>query len=130
MDKLQVRVVTPELPIHDGEADMVVVPAHDGEMGILPRHSHLLASLGKGALRVTSDREVTCYYLEGGFVQVSDNQVTVLCERACPLQELDAAAVEERARQAREAGAPEAASLERHAAFTRRLLNSSRNQPH
>ena len=52
-DKLHVRVVTPERPIHEGDADFIVVPAHGGEVGILPRHARFLASLGLGELRLT-----------------------------------------------------------------------------
>ena len=45
---LHVRVVTPEKPVYEGEASLVIVPAHDGEVGIQARHVRFLASLGFG----------------------------------------------------------------------------------
>jgi len=118
---LQVRVVTPESPIHAGPADFVVVPAHDGEMGILPRHARFLGALGVGELRITSGGTLKRYFLEGGFVQVSDGTVMVLCERATPLDGLDPAALEAAAKQARAAGAANAAALQQRAVVARRL---------
>lgn len=118
---LQVRVVTPEEPVYDGQADFVVVPAHDGELGILLRHARLLASLGLGELRITRGSELQRFFLESGFVQVADDKVTVLCERATPLDQLDPAAMETAAKQARAAGAPNAAELQQRAIVMRRV---------
>ena len=124
---LQVRVVTPEKPIHAGAADFVVVPAHDGEMGVLPRHARFLGALGLGELRITSGGTLHRYFLEGGFVQVSDDTVMVLCERATPLDGLDPAALEAVATQARAAGAANAAALQQRAVVARRLASRRKN---
>ena len=118
---LQVRVVTPESPVYDGNADFVVVPAHDGEMGILPRHARFLGALGLGELRITSGGTLQRYLLDGGFVQVSDGAVMVLCERATPLDGLDPAALAAAAAQARAAGAPNATALQQRAVVAARL---------
>jgi F-type H+-transporting ATPase subunit epsilon len=120
--QLHLRVVTPEKPVFDGEVESVVVPAHDGEIGILPRHARLLASLGAGELRADVGQIVERFYVEGGFVQVSDNRVTVLCDRASRLAELDArqAAAEADAAAALAAG-PEAVRLRQRATALRRM---------
>ena len=123
---LQVRVVTPEEPVFEGQADFVVVPAHDGELGILPRHARLLASLGLGELRITQGGELQRFFLESGFIQVADDKVTVLCERATPLEALDAAALEAASQQARAAGAPNAAELQQRAVVMRRVAARKR----
>jgi F-type H+-transporting ATPase subunit epsilon len=120
--KLQVRVVTPEASVYAGVADLVVVPAHDGEVGILPRHARLLASLGLGELRITSGTTLLRFFLEGGFVQVRDDHITVLCERAVPLEALDVTVAEAEAERARaEQGAAKAVDAVRRATVMRRV---------
>jgi F-type H+-transporting ATPase subunit epsilon len=97
---LDLRVVTPERPIFEGPAEFVVVPAHDGEVGILPGHARLLATLGVGELRVRTSGGPVRLFVDGGFLQVADDRVTVLCDRAVPFAELDVAAAEAEARAA------------------------------
>jgi F-type H+-transporting ATPase subunit epsilon len=79
---LRVSVMSPERTIFQGEADFVVAPAYDGEVGILRGHAPLMALLGEGQLRIRRGSEVERFHVAGGFLQVVDNQVTVLSERA------------------------------------------------
>ena len=79
---LHVVVISPEQTIFDGEAESVVAPAWDGELGILRGHAPLMALLGEGYLRVRSGGRTEHFHVEGGFLQVVDNVVTVLSERA------------------------------------------------
>lgn len=79
---LHVVVISPEQTIFEGEAESVVAPAWDGELGILRGHAPLMALLGKGDLRVRSGGSTERFRVEGGFLQVVDNVVTVLSERA------------------------------------------------
>ncbi len=120
-EKLRVRVVTPEKPVFEGDADMVVVPAHDGELGILPRHARLLASLGFGSLRIHEETQVHRWFLEGGFVQVREGLVTILCERATTFESLDVDQADKVASEAREAGSPDAHNLQQRAVVMRRV---------
>ena len=78
---LKVSVISPEAVLFEGSADSVVVPAHDGELGILTGHAPLMALLGKGVLRVGSDGAQR-FNVDGGFLQVVDNVVRVVTERA------------------------------------------------
>ena len=126
--KLQVRVVTPEKPIFEGTADMVVVPAHDGELGILPKHARLLSSLGLGSLRIQEGGAVSRWFLEGGFVQVRDNLVTVLCERAVTFDSLDPDEADRLADRAKQEGLPTARDLQQRAIVMRRVVQSSSTQ--
>jgi len=123
--RLQVRIVTPERPVFQGEADSVVVPAHDGELGILPRHARLLAALGVGELRTTVDGAVHRFFVEGGFVQVRADRVTVLCDRASRLEDLDPQAARAEAEAARATHAADAARLERRATIVERVTRRS-----
>jgi F-type H+-transporting ATPase subunit epsilon len=79
---LQVSVISPERTIYEGEAESVVVPSWDGELGILRGHAPLMAVLGSGELRIRHGGTVERFEVSGGFLQVVDNQVTVLSEAA------------------------------------------------
>ena len=79
---LHVVVISPEKTIFEGEAESVVAPAWDGELGILRGHAPLMALLGEGDLRVRSGGKTEHFHVEGGFLQVVENVVTVLSERA------------------------------------------------
>jgi F-type H+-transporting ATPase subunit epsilon len=79
---LRVVVISPERTLFDGEAEMVVAPAWDGEIGILRGHAPLMALLGSGEMRVKQGGAVERFQVEGGFLQVVDNAVTVLSEKA------------------------------------------------
>jgi len=79
---LYVVVISPEATVYEGEAESVVAPAWDGELGILRGHAPLMALLGSGELRVTRGGRTERFRVEGGFLQVVDDVVTVLSERA------------------------------------------------
>jgi len=78
---LKVSVVSPEATLYDGDATSVVAPAYDGEVGILSDHAPMIAVLGQGTLRVEGDTPAK-FTVSGGFVQVVDNTVRVVTERA------------------------------------------------
>ena len=76
---LHVTVITPARSVFDADATAVVVPAFDGELGVLPGHAAMLALLGTGELRVnTADGKIKHLAIRGGFLQVNHNKVTVL----------------------------------------------------
>ncbi|HEX6924740.1 MAG TPA: ATP synthase F1 subunit epsilon [Longimicrobiaceae bacterium] len=81
-DALRVVVISPERTLFDGVADSVVAPAWDGELGVLRGHAPLMALLGSGDLRVRQGNDIEHFHVEGGFLQVVNNVVTVLSERA------------------------------------------------
>jgi F-type H+-transporting ATPase subunit epsilon len=81
---LRVSVLSPEQAIYDGPATSVVAPAWNGQLGILRGHAPLMALLGEGVLRIQNDRDTLEFRVSGGFLQVVDNVVTVLSERAVP----------------------------------------------
>jgi F-type H+-transporting ATPase subunit epsilon len=82
-------VVTPEQTLLDAPAEFVAVALFDGEIGIAPGHAPLIGRLGSGEMRITRDGRVERFYIEGGFVEVLDDVVSVLTSRAIPAAELD-----------------------------------------
>ena len=84
---LRVSVISPDASLFEGHATAVVVPAFDGEVGILTGHAPLMTLLGKGELRVdaASGGGARRFTIEGGFLQVVNNQVRVVTERGSPV---------------------------------------------
>ena len=78
---LKVSVISPESILFEGEADSVVAPAYDGEVGILTGHAPLMAVLGTGELRLGSPGSRR-FRVEGGFMQVLNDEVRIVTERA------------------------------------------------
>ncbi len=83
MGVLKVSVISPEATLFEGEAPSVTAPAFDGEVGILPSHAPMVTTLGKGVLRIGDD--TARFAVEGGFLQVVDDVVRVVTERASKL---------------------------------------------
>ena len=97
---LQCIVVTPETTVLDTPADFVALPLYDGEAGIAPGRAPLIGRLGYGELRVRNGNDTRRYYVDGGFVQVADNVVSVLTNRAVTTNAVNAATAEEQLRTA------------------------------
>ena len=77
---MRVLVIGPERSVFDGEADSLVAPAFDGQIGILPRHAPLMTLLGNGALVVRSGGTSSRFHVQGGFLQVVSNTVRIVAE--------------------------------------------------
>ncbi len=96
-----VDIVSPEATLWSGEATFVVARTIEGEIGIYANHEPLLAALATGAVEVQEvDGGRTVYGIHGGFLQVFQNQVTLLTDRA-ELVEGDAEAARDRAAELR-----------------------------
>lgn len=95
MAELNCIVVTPEKTALETKAEFVAMPLYDGEIGILPGHSPMIGRLGYGEMRIRAGGKETRYYVDGGFVQVADNVVSILTNRAVLGTSLDAAAARE-----------------------------------
>jgi F-type H+-transporting ATPase subunit epsilon len=98
MPALAVDILTPERRVLQTQADSVVVPAVDGELGILKDHTPLVAELKEGEIRMRTGEDTQVFAVSGGFVKVQNNHVTVMAETAEMAHEIDV----ERARQAAE----------------------------
>jgi F-type H+-transporting ATPase subunit epsilon len=93
---MEVVVVTPEATSLKAKASFVALPLFDGEIGIGPLHSPMIGRLGYGEMRITeSNGEKKSYYIDGGFVQVADNVVSVLTNRAIAAEKVDVDAAQQ-----------------------------------
>jgi len=92
--KINLTVVTRERKIIESEADEVVLPATDGEIGILPGHTPLLTTLRIGEMRYRAAGHVHRMVLSWGFAEVLPDRVIVLAERGILESEIDPAAAE------------------------------------
>ncbi|MFA5975031.1 MAG: F0F1 ATP synthase subunit epsilon [Elusimicrobiota bacterium] len=95
---LHIDIVTPDRLVMQGLADSVIVPAADGELGILPNHAPLLAQLQPGQIHLRRGDLVELFAISGGYVEIRENRVLVFAETAEMAREIDV----ERARQAAE----------------------------
>jgi F-type H+-transporting ATPase subunit epsilon len=114
---LQCIVVTPEQTVYQQPADFVALTLLDGEIGIAPGHTPMIGLLGSGEMRIRSDGRTDHYYIEGGFVEVLGDTVSVLTEQAVPAGEIDEALAREQlaSAQTSRATTPEAAAARQSA---------------
>ncbi|MCX8277312.1 MAG: F0F1 ATP synthase subunit epsilon [Dehalococcoidia bacterium] len=82
MAKLQLAVVTAEGESFSGEVDTVVAPGGLGEFTVLPSHARIISTLAPGVLRLDQGADSVSFALSGGFLEVSDNRVTILADAA------------------------------------------------
>jgi F-type H+-transporting ATPase subunit epsilon len=93
MMTIRVEIVSAQAKIYSGTAELVVVPAILGEMGIAPRHAPLLTKLKPGCIRiVVSPQHEEVFYTEGGLAEVQPHVVTVLADVVMRAENLDEAA--------------------------------------
>ncbi len=102
MSDLHCVVVTPEKTVLSAEAHFVALPLFDGEVGVAPGHSPMIGRLGCGELRLDTGEGIDRYYIEGGFVEVGGDKISLLTNRAVPATELDEVAAREALEAARE----------------------------
>jgi F-type H+-transporting ATPase subunit epsilon len=98
--QLRLVVVTPETTLLDEPVDALRFPLFDGQIGILPSRAPLVGRLGYGELKITQGASTRSYFVDGGFVQVKDDVVSLLTQRAIPAGEIDVAAAEHELRAA------------------------------
>jgi F-type H+-transporting ATPase subunit epsilon len=110
---MHVEVVTAERELYNGEADSLIAPGSEGELGILPRHAALLTTLKAGEMLIKLGGAEEPLFVSGGFLEVSDNKVTVLAESAEHAEEIDQARAEAARRRAQEHLAQAQSNVER-----------------
>ena len=98
--KIRLFVVTRERKIVETDVDEVILPAYDGEIGVLPGHTPLLAMLKVGIMRYRTGGKTSSLVLTWGFAEVLPDRVIVMAETARLPAEIDAAAAEQSRREA------------------------------
>jgi len=93
-DKLNFSLVSPERELYSGDVDQVNIPGTEGDLGIMPNHSPLMAAIRTGTITVMQDGVETKFFVQGGFADVTPSGLTVLAEQAVAFDALDKGAVE------------------------------------
>ena len=102
-DRLTLRIITPEHIALDTTASSVSIPATDGSMGILPRHATMIAALEPGLLHFKQEGGIDVeMFVSGGFAEVRDNTVRIVCEAGERAEEIDVERAREAEQRARE----------------------------
>jgi F-type H+-transporting ATPase subunit epsilon len=86
---IRCEIVSQDRTVFQGDADMVLLPGMDGEMGILPHHAPLLTTLKYGVIRVRSLGQETVFTVAGGFAEIQPDMVTILADAAENVEEID-----------------------------------------
>jgi F-type H+-transporting ATPase subunit epsilon len=100
---LQLEIVTPERSVFSDTVDSVQLPGSEGELGVLPHHAPLVATLGLGELRYRKEGIEESFAIVGGFLQVRPDKVVVLAETADIASEIDLEKAQEARREAERA---------------------------
>ena len=98
------EIVSPERLLLSRSVDMVVIPASEGEMGVMPGHSPMIVTLQGGTIRLYQGGQVTDrLFVTGGFAEITPERCTVLADEAVPVAELSRADAEAKLRDAQAA---------------------------
>jgi len=100
--KLKFEIVTAERVVYSEDVDVVIAPGSEGELGILPSHAPLITSLQPGVLTVRNDGQEVDIFVNGGFLEIMQDKVTILADVAERADEIDMARAEEAKRRAEE----------------------------
>ncbi len=101
---VEFELVSPERLLMSEPVEMVVVPGAEGDFGVLPGHSLLIATVRPGVIDIHEGGQVReSIFVAGGFAEVSPERCTVLAEEAVPVADIDKAAAEKRLEDAKAA---------------------------
>ena len=78
----KVIIITGEKEVYSDDVDVVVVPGIEGDLGILPHHAALITSLRPGQIMIRKNGEETFLTVTGGFIEIMNNEVTILADSA------------------------------------------------
>ncbi|TET26157.1 MAG: F0F1 ATP synthase subunit epsilon [Dehalococcoidia bacterium] len=102
MSPLKLDIVTAEQVVYSDEADIVVAPGVEGQLGILPHHAPLMTTLQPGELVVRKGSQEFSLAISGGFLEVRPERVIILADAAERAEEIDISRAEEAKRRAEE----------------------------
>ncbi len=77
-DQFNYKLVTPEKIYLEGDAQMIVLPGAEGDLGVLPNHSNIITSLRPGIIKVTNSDQTQSLFVEEGFIKFSNNELLVI----------------------------------------------------
>ncbi|MGL5743959.1 MAG: F0F1 ATP synthase subunit epsilon [Cetobacterium sp.] len=101
-NSFKLELVTPLNKVLSEEVNFVMLRTTEGDMGILPNHSPFVAGLATGEMKVRNNGQEKFYYVSGGFVEISNNVVTILADEAMDVKDIDLEAARKEAQIAKE----------------------------
>ncbi|MBC2850623.1 F0F1 ATP synthase subunit epsilon [Cetobacterium sp. 8H] len=101
-NSFKLELVTPLEKILSQEVNFVMIRTTEGDMGILPNHSPFVAGLSTGEMKVRVNGQENFYYVSGGFLEISNNIVTILADEAMDVKDIDLEAARREAQIAKE----------------------------
>jgi F-type H+-transporting ATPase subunit epsilon len=124
---IRCEIVSQDHLVFEGDADIVVLPGIDGEMGILPNHAPLLSTLEMGVIKVRLGNQEEIFTVTGGVVEVQPDIVTILADAAENVDEIDVARAEEAKKRAEEllAGGPPEEDIDEYLALEAAIRRSN-----
>jgi F-type H+-transporting ATPase subunit epsilon len=126
-EQTQFELVSPERLLISRPVEMVVVPGTEGDMGVLPDHAPLIATVRPGVIAVFENGQVTeRIFVGGGFAEITGERCTVLAEVALPVAELDRGHIEAALKDARDNLADAKDEPERQAAERRVAIEEAK----
>jgi len=99
---IRCEIVSQDRLVFEGDADIVIIPGANGEMGILPNHAPLLSTMVMGVIKVRFSGQEEVFTITGGVVEVQPDLVIVLADAAEDVEEIDIARAEEAKKRAEE----------------------------
>ena len=109
---LNLSLVSPARTYYEGSVSYVQAPIHDGLIGILLNHAPLMSVLGFGLLTLRDDKGERSFVVDGGFLEIFNNKVTVLANSAADVREVDVQAAKSELQKALETHAVGETELE------------------
>lgn len=101
-NSFKLEVVTPLAKVLSKDVDFVMIRTTEGDMGILPNHSPFVAGLATGEMKIKENGQENFFYVSGGFIEISNNVVTILADDAMDVKDIDIEAARKEAQIAQE----------------------------
>jgi F-type H+-transporting ATPase subunit epsilon len=112
--EMSLRIITPEATLMQGiKTEAVVVPVFEGQIGILHNHAPMVSTLGLGVLRYKQGGKTKKVAINGGFLELSNNQITILADSAEEAESIDIARAKEAKARAEKRLRERAANIDR-----------------
>ena len=99
---IRCEIVSQDKMVYEGDADSVLLPGTDGEMGILPNHAPLLTTLKYGIITVRTQAQEMYFTVAGGVAEIQPEIITVLADSAENVEEIDVERAESARKRAEE----------------------------
>ena len=90
-NKLNFSLVSPERELFTGQVDQVDIPGAEGDFGVFPDHSPMMAAIRTGVITVSMDGGNQQFFVQGGFADVTPEGLTILAEKAVSVDDIDKA---------------------------------------